>query len=240
MAGALSSSAQGAAAGSSFGPYGALIGGIAGGIGGAAQALLGNSANNDKLSALIDSLSGQKAQASGHYSNADELLNALYGQSGGQYTNQNLNAAKSQIDNASANLSGGVSKQDIADQLNPQVEYQTNQATQALQGAYGNKGSLFSGAAGNKVAQTSNMIANNAWNDAAQRAMANLQNKQAQSQANIGNYSNLFGTDAAGVSNKIQNKEAALQADTDFQSLLAQAQSGKKGTAESLLEALFG
>lgn len=238
--GALTGSSQGAAAGSSFGPYGAIIGGIAGGVSGGLQSLLGTDASNKRIRDYVNSMSQLQGEAAGMYGQNEQELNALYGRGANGYYNQNLNQIQALSDQARQELSGGVSAEDIQAQLSPQVDYQTKQATSALQGSYGNKGSLFSGAAGNAVAQSANNIANNAYNEAANRALANLQNRQAQSNANIANYGTLANTDIQGQAAQMGNRTDAMQTRQSYQDMINQANAQKKSGVEKYLQAFLG
>jgi len=122
---------------------------------------------------------------------------------------------------------------DVNSFLDPSMSEQIKASTDALKSAYGAKGSLFSGAAGNAIAENARAMAERGWSDAYGRAnqakqqqfqnqmgidafnnnasQTNFQNKVGVNTANFGNFNDIYGTELGNKMN-IANKNAELAA----------------------------
>jgi hypothetical protein len=77
----------------------------------------------------------------------------------------------------------------VNDYLDPSLGFQIQNATDQVASRYGNRGSLFSGAAGNAVADTARSMAEQGWADAFNRA-TNANQLQFQNQLSVDGFNN--------------------------------------------------
>jgi len=140
---------------------------------------------------------------------------------------------QSQNPATASNFSGFDVLGDVSSYLDPSLQSQMKAATGELQNAYGAKGSLFSGAAGNAIGENARAMAERGWGDAFARATgarqqqfqnqmgidafnnsaadANFKNQFAVNNANFGNFNDIYGTELGSKMN-IAGSKAGLAA----------------------------
>jgi len=131
------------------------------------------------------------------------------------------------------NFSGFDILGDVNSYLDPSLSKQIEAATGQIQNAYGTRGSLFSGAAGNAIGENARAMAEKGWGDAFARATAarqqqfsnqmgidtfnnnasqtNFQNQFGVNQANFSNRNDIYGTELGSKMN-IANTKSQLAA----------------------------
>jgi len=122
---------------------------------------------------------------------------------------------------------------DVSSFLDPSMSEQIKASTDAIQSAYGAKGSLFSGAAGDAIADNARLMAERGWSDAYNRAnqakqqefqnqmgldafnnnagQTNFQNQVGVNTTNFGNFNDIYGTELGNRIN-VANSKAQLKA----------------------------
>jgi hypothetical protein len=164
--------------------------------------------------------------------NAVNAATGNYASGMSQYMDSGRGAnVQNQQGTSAANFGGADVIGDVSQYLDPSLQHQMQQATGQLQNAYGSRGSLFSGAAGNAIGENARSMAEKGWGDAFSRAtnarqqqftnqmgmdqfnnqagQTNFQNQFGVNQANFGNQNEVQGTV---LGNKVANANAAAQA----------------------------
>lgn len=164
---------------------GALAGGLGGMLAGN-QAASNNRAANRYIGNVMQAVPGQTSALTG-YANQQMApytqgasqdmadYRSMLGQDLGQYAYQQ--ASPFQYD-----LQGQTQAF-----LDPSMDYQIQQATQALEGSAANAGKLFSSSTGKGIADRSQAIAQQSWKDALQTALADRSFMAGEDQRNIAN-----------------------------------------------------
>jgi hypothetical protein len=127
------------------------------------------------------------------------------------YLNSGNNAnIKNQQGMTAANFSGFDVLGDVNQYLDPSLNHQIETSTGQLQNAFGTRGSLFSGAAGNAISENARQQAEQGWGDAFARATGARQQQfanqmgidQFNNAANQTNFQNQFGVNQADFANR--------------------------------------
>lgn len=134
------------------------------------------------------------------------------------------NAANAGTDQYNFDPYEEFSTSDVNKYLDPSLDYQTEQATQSVEGSAANRGKLFSGATGQEILKQSQDIAKTGYNDALQTALSQYQNKQdygtaAKQQAgNLAqqNLSNLQGVSSTAMNQGNLGTQNTLQSNANY------------------------
>ena len=188
---ALNQGAQGAVAGSSFGPVGAVAGGVLGtamGLFGDDPAELARKAQEraTKMQKLIDE--GYTKEVAETMAPYKDLVDAgKIKESMGTYTDSltSNNPLDFAVDAKDYTQVATNPLDNLNDFLDPSIKYQQDTARKQVEESAANKGGLFSGAAGQEISNVTGKIAEQGWGDAYNKSRGQVMDTNAVMGANF-------------------------------------------------------
>lgn len=192
----ISGAGQGAAAGSAFGPWGALIGGAAGGLMGAFQDDP-NAARNDAINAYNAAAKGATQNYAANQENLLGNYSSLWNLGDIQQAQQKYQDALNNTKASDYSVDASVGQQSAVDPLStwkqyldPSIAYQQEAARKNVEESAAGQGGLYSGAAAREIAANTADIASTGATNAMNMARQNALDNNAVAQTNLNNQIN--------------------------------------------------